>query len=766
MRPMPAKNKSSAASAKLRSDAFLHAANQLKIAALVVDKQHKIVAANTAAAKIFHTTSVKITEKKLAELVHQPTPALQAGKAPPASGVFSSGTTGAKTRRWRYKRTALVAGTFGLLLSDEPVAPESDNQAQNKLKLLFDILPVGLSVLNRKGEIIDLNTALTKILRVSQEELRNGSVRRRKYFDANMTALTAENFPSAVVRKRRGAMRDFEMASITDTGDMIWVSVSAIHAPELDETVIVTRDITEEKNATAKLKQREEFFHTILDALPGMVAYWDKKLICKYLNEQHLNWFGRRPEKLIGMHMTDLMSAKLFAQNRPFVEGALAGKMQVFERKYMRANGTPLWASVRYVPHKTENGVEGFFVLVTDITSQVDARLAAERASKSKSTFFAMLSHELRTPLNGIIGTTDLLAGTPLSDEQAKFIDMIRKSSDFLFKHIESLLQHARLEAEKESATPSEVPLKKLIEHVVATARTANPKKQHMLRIAEFAADFPAVVALDENKLSQVLMNLIGNALKFTSFGSIVVGCKVLERMRDSVRLEFAVQDTGIGIPPRELSHIFEPYNQLSASAGKGSDGLGLGLSISEKLVHVMGGQIRVESAVNQGSRFTIELLARLPEPAAEKVNIQAGPRGEISEIAPGFPARILIVDDNPLNVMLMEHMLRKLGYTPVSVENGRLAFKQATRNKFDIVFMDVHMPEVDGIAATRAIRNSNTSGNPVIIAVTANAAEDNRNDCLEAGMDDFLAKPFRLQDIIGLIQKWAPRGGGRDTRN
>lgn len=666
---------------------------------------------------------------------------------------------------WRYKTTPLETGKFGLLLSEDSAATKAGAQAQDKLKLLFDILPVGVSILNPKGEILDVNPALGKILRISKEDLSTGRYRGRKYFDASMRAITAEDYPSALVHRRKGPMRDYEMATITESGELIWVSVSAVYSPQLNETVIVTRDISEQKAALSRLKQREEFFETILGTLPGMVAYWDKKLICKYANSQYLVWFGKSPEKVVGMHIADLMGTRLYTQNRPFIEGALNGKMQVFERKLTRADSTIGWTSARYVPHKTANGVEGFFVLVTDITSQVEARLAAERASKSKSAFFAMLSHELRTPLNGIIGTAELLAASPMSAEQAKLVGMIAKSSDFLFKHIDSLLQHARLEAEKETATTSEVQLRKLIEHVVATARTANPKKQHLLRIAEFAADFPAIVVLDENKLVQVMMNLIGNALKFTSFGSIVVGCKVVERLRDTVRLEFTVQDTGIGIPPRELSRIFEPYNQALSPAGVNSDGLGLGLSISEKLVHVMGGQIRVESEVKKGSRFTVELQAQLPEPAAEKINRAPDLRNEIPEIAGEFPARILIVDDNPLNVMLLEHMLHKLGYASVTVENGRMAFQQTTRNKFDIVFMDVHMPEVDGITATKAIRNSKASGDPVIIAVTANAGEDNRNDCLEAGMDDFLAKPIRLTDIVGLIQKWAPRGD-RMTRH
>ncbi len=762
---MPPNKSKSAPATKSAIDAFFRAAGELKIAAIVVDKEFRILAANNLAAKIWLTSAAELPEQSLPDVVASATPALYAGKAPPVSGIITVRGAEKESSTWQYNRTALGAGRFGLLLFEQYAAKNSDTHAQNKLKLLFDILPVGVSVLNREGDIIDVNTALTKILRLSGDEIRSGKVRARKYFDAGMKALSADNFPSAIVRKNMGAMRDFEMASITDAGEMIWVSVSATYAPELDETVIITRNITDEKDAVSRVKQREEFFHTILDALPGMVAYWDKKLICKYLNQQHLSWFGRPPDKLIGMHMSDLMSAKLFSQNRPFVEGALGGKMQVFERRLTRADGTTLWTSTRYVPHKTENGVEGFFALLTDITGQVEARLVAERASKSKSAFFAMLSHELRTPLNGIIGTTDLLSGTSLSEEQTKFIDMIRKSSDFLFKHIESLLQHARLEAEREFATASEVRMQKLIEHVVATARTANPKKQHLLRIAEFATDFPAIVLLDENKLSQVLMNLIGNAVKFTSFGSIVVGCKVIARIRDAVRLEFTVQDTGIGIPPRELAHIFEPYHQVSASTGKSKEGLGLGLSISEKLVHVMGGQIRVESAVNQGSRFTVELQARLGDVTAEKVARPSGLRSDIPEIAAEFPARILVADDNPLNIMLLEHMLHKLGYTPTTVENGRQAFMQTTRNKFDIVFMDVHMPEVDGIAATKAIRNSRASGDPVIIAVTANAAEENRNDCLEAGMDDFLSKPIRLQDIVGLLQKWAPRGG-RSLRN
>lgn len=759
---MATKKKKSIPTAAKRIDAYLKAADELKTAALVIDKRFKILAANRAAVKIWAS---EISGKNLTELVQNPAPRLAAGKKPPANGVFTVGESPRKPAGWQYRLSALGADRFGLLLLPQLAAKNGEDNARNKLKLLFGILPVGVSILNRSGEIVDVNEALSKILRLSREDIRTGKAGARQYFDTSMKALSHENFPSVVARKRKSAVRDFEMASITDSGEMVWISVSAIYAPQLDETVIITRDITEEKNAVAKRKQREEFFHTILDALPGMVAYWDKKLICKYANAQYVVWFGKAAEKVIGTHIADLMGTRLYTQNRPFIEGALSGKMQVFERKLTRADGTTGWTSARYVPHVTDKGIEGFFVLVTDITSQVEARLTAERASKAKSTFFAMLSHELRTPLNGIIGTTDLLAGTPLTDEQTKFIDMIRKSSDFLFKHIDSLLQHARLEAEKEAANPTEVQMRKLLEHAVATARAANLKKQNLLRIADIPPDFPETIVLDENKLNQVLMNLIGNALKFTSFGSIVVGCKIIDRIRDTLRIEIFVQDTGIGIPPRELSHIFEPYNQVSTGSAKNSDGLGLGLSISEKLVHVMGGQIRVESEVNRGSKFTVELLARVSETTTEKKNIQTGLRNEIPEIASEFPARILIVDDNPLNVTLLEHMLHKLGYASVSVENGRAAFQQTTRNKFDILFMDVHMPEVDGITVTKAIRNSNASGNPVIIAVTANATEENRSDCLEAGMDDFLAKPIRLADIINLIQKWAPRGD-RGARN
>lgn len=643
---------------------------------------------------------------------------------------------------------------------------KTDTQAQNKLKLLFDILPVGVSILDREGKILDVNSALGKILKFSKKDIRSGKYKARKYFDSAMQAMNAENYPSALVQKIKGPVRDYEMASMTESGELIWVSVNAVYSAELDETVIITRDITQQKAALNELKQREDFFHTMLDALPGMVAYWDKKLLCKYANAQYLVWFGKGPEEVIGNHIADLMGSRLYAQNRPFIEGALNGKMQVFERKLTRADGTVGWTSARYVPHKTANGVEGFFVLVTDITSQVEARLAAERASKSKSDFFAMLSHELRTPLNGIIGTTELLNASPLSEEQAKLVDMIGKSSGFLFKQIDSLLQHARLEVEKETATRSEVHVRKLVEHVVATARGANPKKQQLLRLADFAPDFPSAVVLDENKLSQVLINLVGNAIKFTSFGSIVVSCKVVGRVRDTVRMEFTVQDTGIGIPAPELLNIFEPYSQVASGKSKTSDGLGLGLSISQKLVHLMGGQIRVESEVNRGSKFTVELQAQLPEPAAAKVSRAPGLNNEIPEIAGEFPARILIADDNPLNVMLLEQMLLRLGYSATTVENGRMAFKQSMRNKFDIIFMDVHMPEVDGIEATKAIRNSKALGDPVIIAVTANASEENRNDCLQAGMDDFLAKPIRVSDIVGLMKKWTPRGGGRGKRN
>lgn len=635
--------------------------------------------------------------------------------------------------------------------------------AANKLKILFDLLPVGVSILDRNGRVIDLNNALAEILGSSKSDIKAGRHGVGKMFDARMRELTAEQLPSARARQTGAVQRDTEIGLTTKSGDTIWTSINAAYSPELDETVIVTRDISAEKASDRERKEREEFYETMLDMLPGMVAYWDKKLICRYANAQYLEWAHLTKEQIIGSHMQDILGAELYAKNTMQIRGALAGKTQVFERKLTPIDGRFAWTSVRYVPHRTTASIEGFFVLVTDITHQVEERLTAEKASRGKSSLLAVLSQEMRTPLNGIIGTTDLLESTELTAEQAGFVSLIRKSSEFLYRHIESLLQHARLDAEKEAAAPVETDLRSLIEQLLATTRAANPKKQHLLRAPSFGIDFPDLVMIDETKTGQVLMNLVSNAVKFTTHGSITLGCKAIPVTGDNIRLILTVQDTGIGIAPQQLSRVFEPYFQSETAKNRTSgEGLGLGLSISEKLVHLMGGHIRVESEIGRGTKFTLELPARVVRRKPNGVQVPVRPATAMPVIAPQLPAKILIVDDNPLNAMLLEHMLRRLGYNPQTAENGRQAFAQATKERFDIIFMDVLMPEVNGTAATEAIRAAQNAGNPVIIAVTADASEENRTACLAAGMDDFIAKPIRLEDLTELLRTWVPRGGER----
>lgn len=635
-------------------------------------------------------------------------------------------------------------------------------ESERKYRDLAVQLPQTVFELDSQGNIVFINRFGSQLFGYTTEDLKAG---------LNISQVVAEEDKDRIDQSIKLALKgdvqvqEYRLKKKNDSA----IPVIAYSMPSVKEGRIVGLrgiflDISERKRTEMALKESENKFRALAEESPvGIYLVLDWKF--KYVNPRFAEIFGYSAQEMIAdMSLKDIVLPEDWPKVEEGLQRSLAGDDEslYYEIRGLTNRGDLVFIELfgSMTSYESRPAVVGTALDITQRRHIEDdllrAKEAAEAAARAKSEFLANMSHEIRTPMNAVIGMTSLILRTNLDQEQKEYIETIRNSGNALLSIINDILDFSRIERGKIELECRPIHIQSCIEEALNLISSQAAEKGLKLNFKQ-EGSIPEAVVGDATRIRQVLINLLSNAVKFTEVGEIEVKVSASELSGDSYELHFSVRDTGIGISKETCARLFQPFSQADASTSRKYGGTGLGLAISKRLVELMGGRIWVESEEGRGCNFHFTLRtvasAGLPEnelSALPKLPTQTNQ----DEQKRAKDLRILLAEDNPVNRRMATLMLRKLGYKADPVANGFEVILALERQKYDLILMDVQMPEMDGLKATREIRRRWPSNTVKIVALTANAIAGDREKCLEAGMDDYLCKPINLESLKATIER------------
>ena len=648
-------------------------------------------------------------------------------------------------------------------ITERKESEDALQKSENKYKALFkgatDAIYLYEITSDKKkfGKIIEVNDIACKRLGYTRTELLNSYVTQFN---------KAKNMPyiiSVISKVSAEGNYTFENIHVAKNGMEIPVEISAslIYVDGKKCIYTLARDISERKKAETLIKESQAKYRSIFvnqtDAfLYGKVEYNKKNeiddLLLLEVNPAFEEMFKLSSQMVANKHCSELFPEFVEYLKEKLISVERIENLKI-EEYYDK--GREKWYSI----HIFETKVDYLAAVVSDITdrknSEIELNTAkeeAEAANRAKSEFLANMSHEIRTPLNGMMGMIDLTMMTELNPEQKENLRIAKTCATALLSVINDILDFSKLEAGKMSIQHNSFDIKELIDETLKPHAIKALDKGLELNY-QFSSIIPQYLIGDPNRLNQILNNLISNAIKFTDSGEIHVAVKKSSGEDGFVELLFTVTDTGVGIIEEEKAKLFKSFSQLDSTTTKRHGGTGLGLVISKQLVEMMGGRIWIESEKGRGSKFHFTVKFEIgKENFYIKKEVYEPSRKKIS------PLRILLAEDDIVNQKVLMQVLKEQGHTIESARNGREAVEMASVSRYDVVLMDIQMPELDGIEATRMIRDMEQHVNyqTPIIALTAFALQGDRERFLSMGMDDYISKPFRMEEVFDKLERIA----------
>jgi PAS domain S-box-containing protein len=649
-------------------------------------------------------------------------------------------------------------------------------QAEAKLNKVLEYGADAVFVTNSGGRYVYVNNQACKLLGYTRDELVGLSI-------PDITPPEdAENSASALKQLLSSGRVKTELILQGKDGSHVPVEINGVQLPD-GSLYGSCRDITERRASEQARHAAEESVRQLslaVEQSPESIFITDLDARIQYANEAFYRTTGYSRDETIGQNPRILQSGRTPGENYKALWAALSqGQVWKGELLNRRKDGGEFVQFAIIAPLRQPDGRITHYVSVQeDITERksqeselesyrlhleelVETRTAelqeakrlAEAANLAKSTFLANMSHEIRTPMNGVLGMAHLLRRTGVNERQADYLDKIEASGEHLLSIINDILDLAKIEAGKAQLVEQDFILSELVQGAVNIVES-KMKAKGLQFISDVAAA-PQALHGDRTRLLQALVNYLGNAVKFTEAGSITLACHQIEGSKSDCVLRFEIRDTGSGMSPEQQARIFEAFEQVDNTATRTHSGTGLGLAITRRIAQMMGGDVGVDSAIGKGSTFWLTVRLAIGQSAIDAADAAHRESDEAVLKRKYRGTRILLVEDEPINREVASTLCADVGIEVHTAVNGAEAVRLAESLDYALIFMDVQMPVMDGLAATRAIRQMEGRTTTPILAMTANAFSEDRERCIASGMDDFIAKPIEPEDLFKGLLKW-----------